>query len=229
MLQSVSHRFSPRVWLFAGVVLWMVTWVSAQSDEKKSASRPASPSPSKRGNPADESLKVMMTPERQAAALKFAELHHPELYHLLLGLKQARQAEYQQAIRQLYNDSERLARLKERVPSRYEFVLAEWQLDSRLRLLIARMTMISDDPELAAQLQDLLKKRYETRLGLLKMDRERQAAKLAKLDDQIQALETDRELALQKDLSRIQRSLGIPKRNAKKQTSAKTKSVRKGN
>ena len=51
-----------------------------------------------------------MTPERQAAALKFAELHHPELYELLQNLKEARRPEYQEAVRQLYNDSERLAR-----------------------------------------------------------------------------------------------------------------------
>ncbi len=157
--------------------------------------------------------KVIMTPERQAAALKFAELHHPELYELLQNLKQGRRPEYQEAVRQLYNDSERLARLKERMPARYPLALAEWQLDSRLRLLVARMTMSTDDPELDAQLQELLKKRLDTRLELLKLDRERLAARVAKMDDHIQAIEDDRESAIEKDLQRIRRSLGLNKRN----------------
>jgi hypothetical protein len=175
-----------------------------------------------------------MTPERQAAAMKFAELHHPELFQLLQGLKQGRRPQYQQAVRQLYNDSERLARMKERVPSRYEFLLAEWQLDSRLRLLVARMTMSAGDPELEAQLQELLKKRSETRLALLQLDRERQAARLAKLDDQIQELESDQDAAIEKALSQIQRSLGV-KRTPKKQPApdedapAQAKPERKGN
>lgn len=219
MLHSLSRRTSPLVWIVGCAVLLMATWVSAQSDGVPNASAPpagATEPVAKRGNPPAGAAKVIMTPERQAAAMKFAELHHPELYQLLQGLKRGSRAEYQQAVRQLYSDSERLARLKERAPSRYDFVLTEWQLDSRMRLLVARMTMSSDDPELKAQLQELLKKRHENRLALLKLDRERQAARLAKLDDQIQEMESDREAAIQKDLLRIQRSLGLGKRAPRK-------------
>jgi hypothetical protein len=233
------HFISPRFYLFGAVLLVMATWVSAQPEGQKNP--PASQNSSadeqpvaKRGNPAPEAPKVIMTPERQAAAMKFAELHHPELFQLLQGLKQGRRPQYQQAVRQLYNDSERLARMKERVPSRYEFLLAEWQLDSRLRLLVARMTMSAGDPELEAQLRELLKKRSETRLALLQLDRERQAARLAKLDDQIQELESDQDAAIEKALSQIQRSLGV-KRTPKKQPApdedapAQAKPERKGN
>lgn len=203
--------------ILAGLV-FLPSWVSAQSDSPKkddlrsskvvnSSKRPAKPA------------EVMMTPERQAAALKFAELHHPELHDLVNGLKesQRRQAEYQKAIRQLYRDSERLARLKERVPSRYELALKQWQLDSRLRLLVARMTMSAGEPELQAQLEDLLEKRLETRLALLKHDRKRLAARLARLDEQIQEIEEDPQETIEKDLLRIQRSLGINKRKPNRQ------------
>lgn len=189
-----------------------VPTVSAQSD----SSRNDSDDSTKTKRPSGTTLsRVIMTPERQAAALKFAELHHSELYELMKRLKAARRPEYERAIRQLYNDSERLARLKERVPSRYQLALTEWQLDSRLRLLVARMTM-SDDPELEAELHNLLKKRLETRLELLKLERERQAARLEKLQDQIQEIEEDRDAAIQKDLQRIQRSLGITQRPARR-------------
>jgi hypothetical protein len=208
MFPSQRGPISSGVWVVGCAVLLMAAWASAQSESGKNAASPA--------KAATDADKVIMTPERQAAAMKFAELHHPELHQLLEGLKRGSRAEYQQAVRQLYHDSERLARLKERAPFRYDFLLAEWQLDSRLRLLVARMTMSSDDPELEAQLQELLKKRLDNRLALLKGDRERQAARLAKLDDQIHDIESDRESAIQKDLLRIQRSLGITKRPQKK-------------
>lgn len=211
--------------LFAGFGLFASHSVSAQTDSKDELDRDSKPErtqPPKRPMTTNSPAKVIMTPERQAAALKFAELHHSELYELMRRLKAAKRPEYQRAIRQLYNDSERLARLKERTPSRYELALTEWQLDSRLRLLVARMTM-SDDPELEAELQNLLKKRVETRLALLKLERERQQARLEKLQDQIQEIEEDRDSAIQKDLQRIRRSLGITNRPQRRpQVSTKT-------
>ena len=211
--------------LLAGLAFLTVTWVSAQSEPAKTpASKEieAETSAAKRSPSPD---KLIITPERQAAALKFAELHHPELYQLVNGLKRARRAEYHKAVRQLYNDSERLARLKERLPSRYELALSEWQLDSRLRLLVARMTMSAGDPELEGQLRELLKKRLDVRMELLKLDRERQAARLEKLEEQIEEIEFDEEAAIEKDLLRIQRSLGIPKRAPKRPATAPNKSL----
>ncbi len=211
----VLPKKSIRVWS-VGLCFVLATWVSAQSQESENAPKTPANVKTNRPMPAGDAASVIMTPERQAAALKFAELHHPELYQLIQGLKKANRPEYQKAIRQLYNDSERLARLKERIPDRYELALEEWQMDSRLRLLVARMTMSAGDPELEGQLQELLQKRLDTRLALMKFDRERQAAKLAKLDDQIQELESDREATIQKDLLQIKRSLGDPKRPPKK-------------
>jgi len=199
-----------RCWILGGLLVVSATWVFGQTQPVKKGS---SSKHAKRTAPAN---KVIITPERQAAALKFAELHHPELYDLVNNLKKARRAEYHKAVRQLYHDSERLARLKERLPARYELSLKEWRLDSRLRLLVARITMSADDAELESQLEDLLRERLETRLAILKLDRERQAARLQKLDEQIEEMEADEDAAIQKDLLRIQRSLGISNRNPRK-------------
>lgn len=211
---------STRVFLAIGLCLATMTWVSAQTQEPENAAKtPAntqSPAKTNRPMPPGESVNVAMTPERQAAALKFAELHHAELHQLIQGLKKANRPEYQKAVRQLYNDSERLARLKERAADRYDLVLKEWQVDSRLRLLVARMTMSAGDPELEGQLKELLQKRVDARLNLLKFDQERQAARLAKLDEQIEQLESDRETSVEKELLQIQRSLGVNKQKPKK-------------
>lgn len=214
----LNSRFYWLIVLLAGL---SVSWAFAQQNPpaKTSGSKEAESSPRRPMGPG----KAIITPERQAAALKFAELHHPELYQLVNGLKSARRAEYHKAVRQLYNDSERLARLKERVPARYELALSEWQLDSRLRLLVARMTMSAGDPELEGQLRELLKKRLDVRMELLKFDRERQAARLQKIEEQIEEIEADEQAALEKDLLRIQRSLGIPKRTPKRPAPAPKK------
>lgn len=224
MIEMPLRRPTFLLAILAGLVFLPVTRVSAQSDSP----RKEAPRRAKEADTMKRSAKPaegMMTPERQAAALKFAERHHPELHDLVNRLKKSkrRRVEYRNAIRQLYRDSERLARLKERAPSRYELALKQWQLDSRLRLLVARMTMSAGAPELQAQLDDLLEQRMQARRALLKHDRKRLAARLARLDEQIETLEEDPQETIEKDLLRIQRSLGINKRKSKRQEAERKK------
>jgi hypothetical protein len=151
-----------------------------------------------------------MTPGREAAALTFAQLHHPELEKLLVHLQKSNPAEYRRAVRKLYLDSERLARVAERSPERYELELEAWKLDSRIRLHVARMSMSSGRGELDEQLRTLLQDRVDLRLRLLHFERERAESRLSKLTESIDEIERDPEEAALKDLQRVKRSLGIP-------------------
>ena len=85
-----------------------------------------------------------LTPEREAAAITFVRQHHAELVDLLNQLKETKPAEYQAAIRELFQTSERLAQLREQDPQRYELELDAWKTKSRIRLLAARSTMSGD-------------------------------------------------------------------------------------
>ena len=72
---------------------------------------------------------AVVTPERESAALLFAERHHPELRGLLDRLKVNNPDQYEDAIADLFRTSERLAGLQARTPERYDLELE--QLDEQ--------------------------------------------------------------------------------------------------
>lgn len=190
------------LWILLSVAV-LVVWgplAFSQPEPKKPGPRVPAGAPE---------VSLIMTPGREAAALKFAQLHHPELEKLLVHLEKSNPAEYKRAVRRLYQDSERLARTAERSPERHELELDAWKLDSRIRLLVARMSM-SDNVELDGQLKSLLHERVQLRLQQLQSERERLQARLANIDESISQIESDPEAAAIKDLQRVKRSLGIP-------------------
>lgn len=164
--------------------------------------------------------RTALTPAREAAAITFVKLHHPELATLLQRLKKRRnKSAYNRAMRQIYQDSERLARMKERMPGeRYELQLRLWKLDSRIRLLAARVYRGKRvNQKLKKQLDAALLERVDLRVEQMQQDRRRLVERLGKLDASIDSLKKDREKAAGQQLTRVKRSLGIrkPRKNRK--------------
>ena len=166
-----------------------------------------------------------MTPAREAQALHFAHRNHPQLAKLLSQLETNNKTGYKRALRDLFQASERLARIKERSPERYELSLRAWKLDSRIRLLLARMTM-SDDVALESELKAALLERVDIRVQELRVQRqtfskqyERVSKQLERIDKTMQDIERDRDAAAQKDLNRLKRGLGGTARRRTKRTS----------
>lgn len=143
---------------------------------------------------------------REAAALNFARKHHPELADLLERLKATDRNAYQKAVRDVSQAGERIARLRENDPERYELALRVWTLDSRIRLLAARSTM-SDDPSIDDRLRELLRERREIRLAMLRLERERLRTRLERVEDQLELLDRDPDKAVENDLARIKRGV----------------------
>ena len=143
-----------------------------------------------------------VTPEREAAADTFARLHHPELADLLSRLRASRHGAYDNAVRQLFRDSERLAKLKGRDPQRYELELETWKIGSRIQLATARLAM-EDTPELRAELTTLLRSKLEIRTQLVQLDRDKTAARLERLDTDLSELRRDPEGQVAQDLERL--------------------------
>ena len=144
--------------------------------------------------------------EREASALDFARSHHPELADLLTRLKRTDRNAYAKAIRDVSQTGERLMRLRESDPERYELALQTWTLDSRIRLLAAR-SMMSDDPAFEERLRELLRERQQVRLATLRVERERVQTRLDKLNEQIGQLESDPVAGVENDLARIRREM----------------------
>jgi len=145
-----------------------------------------------------------LTRDQEKAALTFARKHHPELAELLKQLDADMTSEYDKAIRQIHVVVERLERVKARSPEEYELQLEAWKVDSRIKLLGARMT-ISSDEELQVEMKKLLDQKFTLKEQQLKRDQERTQVRLDRINKQLEALETEREQLLQKELARYQK------------------------
>ncbi|HET6328617.1 MAG TPA: hypothetical protein VFG04_28295 [Planctomycetaceae bacterium] len=158
-----------------------------------------------------------LSKEREAAAIAFAREHHPELSALIDKLRHDNRRDYDRALRELSQASERLMRLKKQAPDQYELALAAWKLDSRAQLLAARMTL-SLTPGLEAELKQVLTERADVRLKEYKAEYARLQDRMTKLKVSMQALETDKTAVVDKDLLRIKRSVARSRRPAPRPT-----------
>lgn len=143
------------------------------------------------------------TPQREAAALSFVQQHHPELAALLAKLKRTNATEYEQAIGELFRTSERLAQTQERDAQRYELELELWKVESRIRLLAARLTMGGDSETLRKRLRTLLEEQFDLRLARQRLDRDRAAERLQRHEEAISRMEQNREKQLEMALRRL--------------------------
>lgn len=178
------------------------------------------------GQERGEKPRFVLTPEREAAAKLFARRHHPELADLLDKLQEEMQKQYTQAIRQIYQASERLARIKERSEEDYKLQLNLWKVDSRINLLAARMTK-SKDKQLRRQLEQLLRERVAVKRNILKRDREKVQTRLDRIDKSLEAL-SDVDAAVAADMKRYER-IRPASRSKSKNANARDKTARTKN
>lgn len=147
--------------------------------------------------------------ERERVALAFAREHHRQLADLLERMKRREsRGEYAKAVDDLYETSERLSRL-ERDQERHALMLEIWKLDSRARLLAARMSM-TPSPQHEEELEEILRARVDRQLELYRLERNRASARVERLDKSIQEILEDPEAAAQKSLERVKRSIRAP-------------------
>lgn len=143
-----------------------------------------------------------LTPEREAAAVTFVTLHHPDLAELLKHLKQSNPREYQRALRELFHQSENLAQTHEKDPRRYELDLEAWKLKSRIQLLAARLSM-AYSKSLEDELRTALGEQVDLRLRQQELMRDRLSTKLQEVEAEIARIKTDRDGRVKTELNRI--------------------------
>ncbi len=143
-----------------------------------------------------------LTPEREAAAVTFVTLHHPDLAELLKHLKEANPREYQRALRELFRQSENLAVTHEKDPRRYELDLEAWKLRSRIQLLAARLSM-SYSKALEDELRTALGEQVDLRLRQQEFMRDRLTNKLQEVETEIARIQSDRDGRVKTELRRI--------------------------
>jgi hypothetical protein len=148
---------------------------------------------------------VAITPEREAAAMTFVERNHGELSGLLASLKTNQPRQYEQAIREIYRVTERLAGIQERDPLHYELEVKLWTAQSQVQLLAARLKM-GDTQEQRKQLREALSAQIAARLEVLKHQRAQAAQRLGKMDRDISQIEATREQTIERQLDVLTRN-----------------------
>jgi hypothetical protein len=176
---------------------------SADSTKGDAKSEPRSAARAKKNVP------IAITPEREAAATTFVERNHGELAGLLGSLKANQPKQYEQAIREIYRVTERLASVQERDPLMYELEVKLWTAQSQVQLLAARLKMSDRDEgrqdDYRQQLREALSAQIAARLEVLKHQRQQASERLAKMDREIKQIEDGREQAIEKQLGVLTR------------------------
>jgi hypothetical protein len=150
---------------------------------------------------------ITITPEREAAVLTFVQRNHAELSDLLAVLKTNQPEEYDRAVRDIFRAMERMNQIQERDPLQYELEVAAWTAHSRVQLLAAKLKMGSTE-DLVKRLRDGLASQNESKLALLKHERQKASDRLSKIDSDITRFETDREDVIDKQLKILTRTAG---------------------
>jgi L-2-hydroxyglutarate oxidase LhgO len=162
---------------------------------------------------------AQVSAEREEAVMAFVKEHHPALAELLVQLKTGSPKEYEQAMRELFRTSERLAQIQERDPQQHKLEIKLWQAQSRVQLLTARLKM-SDSQELREQLRAALNEQLDMRLALLRLERDRVSDRLNDIDRQVQKLQSNRQDLVDRQMESL---AGAEKTGASKPNKGKEK------
>lgn len=155
-----------------------------------------------------------LTVEEEEQALGFARSQHPELVPLLEKLKEDNPHEYRKALTDLYRAQQKLHRMADQNPERYALALRQWNVQSRINLLAARMIREADETR-DETLKSLLAERRQLRIEMLQFDRTKLAERLASLDAQLTQLQQDPDGDIDKELSRLKQSAANQAKAAK--------------
>ncbi len=155
--------------------------------------------------------------DQEATALAFAGEHHPRAQDPGRIAEDSQSRRIQEGDSRSSPNSDRLSKLNsDKSKGRYEHELALWKLDSRIRLTAARSAM-KDTDELRAELKSLIEQRHALNLQWLKTDKERTAARLAKLEADVKSAEEKLPQAVEAEVDRLLKSV---KTNKPKVTAA---------
>ncbi|WP_339728030.1 hypothetical protein [uncultured Gimesia sp.] len=213
--------------LIAGIVFCLcVSLASFARAEKPAQSKTVSVSkgdaskakPSKSTDSVNKNRKNSnsLNAEREKLALEFAKSHHPELAKLIQRLKKHNLREYKRAIRDLDTTLTKLERFKKRDDERYRLTLERWEIDSRIRLLAARVSVMGSSED-KSEIKSLIKQRVDLQLELLKHDQKLAEKRVQKLKKSIAEIEQNRETFVDSEFNKINRSIKKTGQQNKKQ------------
>jgi hypothetical protein len=180
-------------------VLTLGSLVALAGDGLRPAAKPTTsttPGPeaagTTRGGPLVGSREDVSDEAREESALAFVRENHPELADLLEQLKAMKPDRYRRAIAELSQVYRSLSNLRRTDDRRYRVALEVWKAKSRAELLAAQLVG-APGAELEAQLRAAVEKQLAAELRQQRLERQNIAARLKKLDETIERMETKRD------------------------------------
>lgn len=173
----------------------------APTSARQSTVKPSARQPGDEARPAGATGKVT-----EAESLTFAREHHPELAQLLDTLRGMDRRHFDDALRDLSRDVERLMRMRDREPDRYPLSLELWKLESRIRLEVARYSTTGND-DFQTRLKPLIDQRREARVKLLQLDRTKAVERLNRIDEQLATLQSESDKQTAHEINLLRKSV----------------------
>lgn len=170
-----------------------------------------------------------ITEKRRAELLNFCKQHHEELIPLLESLQKKRPAEFEKALRTLDREIKLLQMVKSK--ERYEKLLAQWVLRSKIKLLSARLAVRTSKEQRAkttSSLSKLIGQLQDLKIKHLNEEREATKARLAKLSTQIDQLRSTRDAEIKKQIESFTKNAERIQAAQKAKAAGKNKSKNSG-
>lgn len=156
------------------------------------------------------------TPEREAAVLKFVQEHHPDLSAVVARLESVNRRQYEQAIRELYQQAEKLQHVRVTDEELYALLLTNWKLSSRIEILAARLACATEEnKQLEAELKQLVRDKVAHERRLVEHRKKRLLENLEKTEESLRWFDGNAEQIAQrrfKILLNSRKKLEAPKR-----------------
>ena len=150
----------------------------------------------------DSGVRAKAFAERERVGLALVRQHEPSLMDLLVKLRRERPREYRRAVNDLWRTARRLERVREREPERYEAEIKAWRASTQVQLCLARFVM-HETEQARRELEEAVRREYDARLRLLKMDRDRLRKRYERLERTIATLESQRKRKINHTMRRL--------------------------
>ncbi len=197
----------------------------AQQSSKKT--KPAASGETK--TPDKKKPAVVLSEKRRAELLAFCEQHHQELLPLLKSLQKNRPAEFERALRTLDREIKQLQMVKSK--ERYEKLLAQWVLRSKIKLLSARLAVRTSKEQRAkttASLSKLIGQLQDLKIKHLNEEQQALRSRTAKIGKQIEQLRSTRDAEIKKQIDAFTKNAERIKAAQKARVAGKNKSQNAG-
>lgn len=170
-----------------------------------------------------------ITEKRRTELLNFCKQHHEELIPLLESLQKKRPAEFEKALRTLDREIKQLQMVKSK--ERYEKLLAQWVLRSKIKLLSARLAVRTSKEQRAkttSSLSKLIGQLQDLKIKHLNEEREATKARLTKISAQIDQLRSTRDAEIKKQIESFTKNAERIQAAQKAKAAGKNKSKNSG-